>query len=287
MVWLPFVLILGMREEAGLVIAPLFFYFALKEKWRVGYWYGMAAIIYVALAFFLIYPAINGMSLIARRHVEFSQKAELVYLARETFRVRFISLAWIFLPLLPLLIRAWCSILFFMIVPVLLTLGSTEPTQVALRHHYPAVITAFLGIVMFHEVRGRNEHRLYRRFFPAWLMLATVWSFYDKGFLEGSRPADWKETYQQINPAKQKTWPMVRDYVPHNIPVYAPKELRSLLGNRAMVHFHEPHQLDDYPARACVIEPNDRMNPDFASAILDGSWRVGYVDDRYTVLLKK
>ena len=72
MSWIPLLLILGVREDAFLFVSPMLLYFAIRERWKGGYILFSVALCYGILAITLLYPAINGYSLLARRSGDMS-----------------------------------------------------------------------------------------------------------------------------------------------------------------------------------------------------------------------
>ena len=65
--WLPWVLILGVREDAALFALPAVVYFAWRDRWAGGWWLAVAGVAYGVLAVTVIFPAINDVTVAEAR----------------------------------------------------------------------------------------------------------------------------------------------------------------------------------------------------------------------------
>ncbi|HPY62287.1 MAG TPA: DUF2079 domain-containing protein, partial [Kiritimatiellia bacterium] len=99
-VWLPWLLTLGLREDAGFIILPLLLYCAVRERWWPGYVYAALSVVYCLVAIQWLFPLLAGMSLQVRRagHVN-NPLGNLLNPATGLLRLR--ALLWVALPALP------------------------------------------------------------------------------------------------------------------------------------------------------------------------------------------
>ena len=111
--WMPWILLLGLREDAFITLLPLLLYFAIRDRWRAGYVMAVLSLLYGISAIFILYPAINGISLFERRGTEIAGLDGLVK-GSNALAARLRSLWWIFLPLVPLAGRRLYPVLIFM-----------------------------------------------------------------------------------------------------------------------------------------------------------------------------
>ena len=288
-VWLPFCLVLGLREEAGLMILPLLLYFAVKERWRAGYLYAVVAVVYVVAACYGLFPLINGNSLFAARSQEISVPGGGNFGSHALWMRRSLSFIAIILPSLPFLWRGWKPIVVIPSVPVLVTLASSYDWQAGLMIHYPAVIMASLAVAMIEAARQiAGDQRIgvfmMRKVIPVYLVALSAWSFYDKGFLWGCRENMITIVYRQLNGDGLQALSVARHHVPKDGPVFTDVQLAGFVANRSLIG-----GLSDLTSTAqyhdATVFCRDDMVPDICTAgVRSGEWGVRYLDDEYVVL---
>jgi uncharacterized membrane protein len=287
MVWLPLLLMAGLREEAGLVAVPVLLYFAITDRWKAGYWYAGGLVLYVLLACTVIYPLINHAVLADRRQKELANAAWDVYFGANVMRDRALSFGWIVLPLIPFLKSGWGSVLSFLTIPVLITLGSLEPGQYRMEDHYPALVAAFIGISVLHVIGTRwprAEGRTAMVWIAvAWLFGATGISFYFKGLVVGSRSAQTSTVYRSVSGPGPHVLHLALNYLPREGVLTAPKKLRCLLANRRELLWGSRRGVEFSPEASVALEETDRVEPELAAGVSNGTWRVVYTDDSYTI----
>ncbi len=289
-VWIPFCLILGLREEAGLMILPLLLYFAVKERWRAGYVYAGAAVVYALAACFVLYPLINGNSLLVARSHEITPPAFGTQGSQSLWMSRLFSFIVISLPALPFLWRGWKPLVVIPSIPVLVTLASSYSWQVNLRIHYPAVIMASLAVAMIEAAREMTaaDQRigafLIRKAIPIYLVALSVLSFYYLGFLWGCRENNVTVVYRQIVTDGLQALSVARHHVPKEGALFTEGQLAGFVGNRALMGMLSEIPSDSHYPDATVF-CRKKMIPDICTRGLEnGEWGVRYFDDGYVVL---
>lgn len=148
---LPFVVILGLREEAGLMVIPMLLFAAVTLKWRMGYLFAGIALLYSILAVTFLYPWINGVSLLAIRAPEASVKSITSAWSSEAILLRGKALFWLGLPVLPFIVicrHRVSAILLFPLTACGAAMLSGMPSQHSLVSHYPAPIIAAMACGM-------------------------------------------------------------------------------------------------------------------------------------------
>ena len=157
MVWLPWMLVLGLREDAAVVILPLLLYFAVHERWRAGYLYAALSAAYMILAGTTLYPLLTGMSLLQRRHADLGAHPVAHFFYAATLRARLQALVWVVLPVLPFLWRKrWIPLLVFPSAALIQALGGATRLQHALLLHYAAPTMVCLAVALVEAV-SRDE----------------------------------------------------------------------------------------------------------------------------------
>jgi len=155
MVAAPLALMLGVREDAFIVILPMLLYFAIKDKWIMGYVWVLVALIYGIVAITVIYPAINGFTLFDRRSGFIDQSALLPTLNSEWLATRGRTLLWTLTPLLLFLQRGSLAAWIFPSAALITALLSGSPTQQSLGTHYGAAVMACLPFGIIESIACR------------------------------------------------------------------------------------------------------------------------------------
>ena len=194
-VWLPWLLVLGMREDAAAVVLPLLLYFAVRDRWWAGYGYAALSIAYVVLATTTLYPLLTGLSLMARRHADLGENPLAHLLNPDTLRIRAGALFWVALPALPFVgKKGWIPLLVFPSLALVQAMGGGTEYQYSLALHYAAPIMACLAVAMLEAVSRAAEARGDAGAAgPGWALAAaigllaiTAASGWARGFLPGA-----------------------------------------------------------------------------------------------------
>ncbi len=209
LIWLPWLLILGVREDAAVVVLPLLLYFAIRERWGAGYVYAALSVGYMALAITAIFPALTGMDLASRRQADIGSNPLAHLLDPATLVIRLKALGWIVLPALPFVRRGdWIPLVVFPSLALLQAMGGGTRYQYQLALHYAAPVVACLAVAMLDTYARRGATG------PAWgrwgpllpslaLLLITAVSYRAGGFLPGG--SQQQKCYARINESGVRT----------------------------------------------------------------------------------
>jgi hypothetical protein len=233
----PFVLLLGLREDAGLLLPLYFLYEARRARWRAGYGYALAAVAYAVLAIGVLYPALHGESVAAMRMREESAFDIWRTLDGPGLRARLSSLAWVGVPVVAVGLLAgggWRPLILLPLVPLAIALGSGLPRQFGLRFHYAAALLGFLGpalLLGWHAAAARA-----RRSRPALCALAliglTLAGHRLHGFLPGG--AETNRVYRSFQADGRATLAAARQ-LPESGVLLCDRRLAVFAANRAQI----------------------------------------------------
>ncbi len=150
-VWLPLLLIAGLREDAVFSILPMLIYFTAADRWKTGKIWCLACTAYGILALTILFPWFNGISILERRKNLLDPDSIRHSLIQRSFQ-RFVSTFRLFLPAAPLFFlsrRNWIPIVVFPSLPLLLLLASPERHHFNIHRHYSTAIftCVVLGII--------------------------------------------------------------------------------------------------------------------------------------------
>lgn len=150
MAWLPWLLLLGVREDAFLFAAPILAYFAWRDHWREGWWWLAGGVLYGVFAMTILFPWITESSLWGRRP-EAEVWATLAGLcAHPETMSRFVpGLIWTALPLLAVIRLPVLPAFLFPLVAYLTTVLSNDSYQNRLNMHYaaPTMVCLTMGLL--------------------------------------------------------------------------------------------------------------------------------------------
>lgn len=279
--WLPLLLTLGLREDGGLMIFPIYLYFGLQYKWKTAYIYAAACLAYSALAIFALFPSISGVSLFDTR----SEDLDLSAWRMDTLRVRLTALAHTLIPLaLFFHRRGWRAVLAFIAVPFIVSMAGSHSKQYALELHYAAVVMAAMLIAAVEaarvQARETRRPRLPAMAAPAYLAVITALSWYFLGFLPGSYRDLW--AYQMINGKGHAAARTAASHLPRGVPLITTRALSSFCAARRRLY------TDENPDPSIPVDwffgRTHRIPTAFRRALSTGAWGVHYVDELHCIL---
>lgn len=205
---IPLVCILGLREEAGIVVLPILLYAAFANKWRAGFIMAGASMLYVVLAVTVIYPLINGTSLFEVRAVEASAAGITSAMDAHGILSRAQALTWVVLPILPFAFlcgRQSLAIAIFPIAALTIAMFSGMYRQHALMFHYPAPVIAAMACGMALASGSRTIRPKLLLPSIVSLTLITLTAHGLNGFFMGSQSAH--PVYSELDPRMK---PLIR-----------------------------------------------------------------------------
>ncbi|OVE76025.1 hypothetical protein BVX97_02490 [bacterium E08(2017)] len=150
--WLPFVLTLGVREEAFILVLPMLLYFSIKDRWKAGYIMCCLAVLYGLLAIFVLYPAINGLSIFDRR----GKMVEAVF-GGDALGRQIRSILLTVMPALVFAHRRSFALLVFPVTALATVLLSGYATQQGMGSHYGANVMVCLGAAMLEALVQKSR----------------------------------------------------------------------------------------------------------------------------------
>jgi uncharacterized membrane protein len=205
--WIPLLLTLGVREEAGFLVLPLLLDFAVRKRWRAGYALAAFSAAYALVACTVLFPWLSGTDLAARRP-GLSPSGLLWAWRLAPLSSRLIPLLWFLLPAAALLPKACIPALTFPSLAIVLTTLSPFPAQHTLSSHYPAAGLALLfsGIVQgMISLAGTPKKRTSQaavarraRIRASLVLAAAIAGHWHAGFLPGGR--GFVRPYRHVNP---------------------------------------------------------------------------------------
>jgi len=290
--WAPLFLILGLREEAFLLIVPILAYFAARHRSRAVWAMLAVSIVYGLLAVLYLFPAVVGRSLLERRADCIPDGSILgIFGTRDVVLSKIKALAWVALPAVFFLRRGWCAVLVFLSAPVLTVLLSSFEKQYALRLHYPAAVMACLGVALL-EAAAKGENRQPRPSPAASTILACILLLVTLGahLYQGYLPLGGKSKIVYRRPNRQGLEAMrAARKLPRDGILMAPDRLMPFCANRADItkwtYLARPERPRDL-IFAGLVDVFGRKHRVFRELIASGDFGLKYVDSSYVLLVK-
>ena len=295
MAWLPWLLILGVREEAALVVLPMLLYFAVREKWRGGYGYAALSAVYMVVATTTLYPWLTGISLLDRRRTDLASGLLGATMDLGALQVRATALLWVLLPMVPFLRRkGWVPVVVFPSLALLQAMGGGKLHQYSLALHYSAPVMACLAVAMLESLACRGETQLEDAttrardvWLPASLLVAiTAFSYLTLGFLPGGRQQ--KGTGSPYTHAHESGLRLLRvaRRLPREGVLICPSQLGGFCANRRDIidwRHYEPkrHRFD---VMFTELKYLDDPKMGYRTILQDGTFGATYFDGRIVVL---
>jgi len=271
--FLPVLVILGLREDAGLIILPMLLFFAMRDRWKAGYVLAGATALYVGLAITVLYPWITGESLLGVRAAEASSGSILQSFAHPHLGGRAQAIFWLGLPaiLLGLILHSgWRPLLIFPSIAFLLNLSSAMHRQHSFDFHYPAATVTALVCAMAVIASSRTiSHRkislaTLHRIAATALLLVTLIAHARNGFLPGGGKAEriYARPHAQIFPLLRLAQEIPKDGLLLCNQRLAP--FFSLRPEIMVLHYFKP---DRHTPEFIVTDLHEIQTPDFAGVV--------------------
>ena len=271
---LPLLILLGLREDAGLIVLPMLLYVSVTGRWKAGYLLSATTFAYVLFAIFVLYPWINGEALIGVRSDEASATAIAQSFALPRLAARAQAVFWLFLPALFLAIpyrRAWIPLLVFPSFALLKALASAMERQHELGFHYPAPAFAALLCAMAYVAAKRPPSRHWacsparlQSLAAVSLVAVTLTAHVQKGFfLEGGRQ---NRVYTRFHPQFHPLLQIART-LPKDGLLLCNQNLAAFFAMRPdimVLHYYDP---DRHQPEFIVTDLHEIQTPNFAPIV--------------------
>lgn len=284
-VWIPLVLLCGLREEAGLYAVPLLLLFAVRDRWHLGYLWAGACIAYATFATFWLFPALhpNNQDIFeARQEIFRGQWHDYL----ENWKPRAFAIFWALLPSLSALGRPIHPFVALIPLPMIANLASHWPWQYALKIHYPANVMASVAIALADAwAQGRSTAKTHAGWIRALALIAiTLVAHYARGFTFGSKPVPFNP-YTSINPDGLDALRIAQRFLPKEGVLTAHRELLSMAANRRDAVYMNLVTPSQTPFDLNVVFARTRHLPEeYKQLVRSGAWGVRYADGRFCIL---
>ncbi|MHB8834140.1 MAG: DUF2079 domain-containing protein [Candidatus Methylomirabilia bacterium] len=291
--WLPWLLTLGLREDAGLLILPLLLFFGFAHRDRGARLLALLTGLYTILAVFVLFPAIVGKSLASRRGGEMDHSRFLKSLAPPGLIRRAIAVFWLMLPALPLLRRRWRPIWIFPSAGMAILLLSWWSRVHAFGGHYAAYVLPLFVVGLLEAIAGEEryssadgEAATFR--LAGWVMGAVVVSH----FIVGRFPTDGNAWARRVNlrpdPATRSALAAARA-VPRTGRLAVDKKLFALAANRADLTTLEGQKFG-HPLKHAdavfLMRPEKGGEELFQRLSADSAYAVRFADEHFAVFVR-
>jgi len=290
--WIPLCLLLGVREDAFLAAVPITGYFAIKQKSTPSAIMAGLSLIYGLAAVFVLFPLINGVSLLEFRSGWIpGTSRSLLPEGVSTLWPRFRSLALVVLPCAPFLLRrGWVPVVSLAGVPLLAALCGTAPHQHGLKLHYPAAVMACLGVAIVEacSVReSRRERGALRAALPwqaLYLIFVTIIMHLRLGFLPGGGQRT--RVYAGVDPDGLRLLQAAR-HIPDRGTLICRENLSSFCANRGDLQVWELFEPGKHKFDLVFATLDELRGPGggrLGKLLSDGTFGVRYFDGTAIVL---
>jgi len=268
--FLPVLMILGLREDAGLIILPMLLYFAVRDRWKTGYILAGATALYVVLAITLLYPWITGESLLGVRAAEASSGSILQSFAHPHLAGRALAVFWLLLPaaLLGLILRhGWRPLLIFPSIAFLLGFSSAMHRQHTFDFHYSAATVSALVCAMAFIAapkRWKGSPVGLSRIAAMALLLITMVAHSQRGFFLGGGKAEriYAQPHSEVFPLLRLAQDIPRDGLLLCNQRLAP--FFSLRPDIMVLHYYNAQR---HTPEFIVTDIHEIQTPDFAGVV--------------------
>lgn len=284
--WLPLALILGLREDAFAFLLPLLIYAAVVFRFRAAWWMVGASLAYGLAALFVLYPAINGLSIFERRGDYIQAPASALSETAGWWR-RGEALLLVALPAaIGAGRRAWIPLLLAS-VGLLVALLSAHPSQQGLGGIYSAPVMTMLAVGLFEAWRRtarESASNVSTRWMAIGLAVATVGAHLYSGFL----PLGGKSSEIYGAPSFQGLHALhAARYVPRDGLLIVDDRLAGYCGNRHEV-LNWTYQKEWRQHAEVIFTTIDSLHYRWDGRLFkemeDGQWGIVYGDGYFIVL---
>lgn len=281
-------ILVGLREDAGLIFAPMLAYLAASRRDKLCAAMSFFCVLYAIFALWFFYPEVNGMTIAAERVNTFIAPDVRSWLASFVWRPRIQAFVWIALFALPYIVVKPRPVIAFTITPLLQAFGSLLPNQYGLHTHYSASVISVL-IVSFLETQrqataSNGRSATHRRI--AYILALTTASACLHGFTFGSI-RDCSSIYTTINADGRDAISVARHHLPRTGALTTEHRLAAFVANRKSLVYADLLPADKALDTADVVFCHvGKLTSAYREQIEAGLWNVHYQDERYVVLVR-
>lgn len=287
--WLPWLLTLGLREDAALLILPMLLYL---DHSRNGRLLALLTALYALLAMFVFFPALSGIDLAQRRSGELSLAHLLASWTPAAIGTRTMSLFWLLLPALPLLRRRWRPVLMFPAAGLAFLLLSAQHKMYGFEVHYPAYVFPLFVAGLLEAVAGEARYRAaagaaasFR--LAGWIFGAVVVAHFAAWRFPVESKANARRLNLSPNPATSSALAAART-IPRTGLLVVATRLSALVVNRADVALLEgKYRRPPDTADAVFLMRANTVGEELLSRLTAaGVFSIRFADERYAVLVR-
>ena len=199
--WVPFLILITVREDSAFFILPMMLYFGIRDKNRMALFLAVLGAAYGFFACYFLFQWINGIPLWVRRPgVEGGQIWK--HFRLDILADRLPAFLWVFLPVIPWLRKHWIPLLVFPSVAFVMILWSPFKAQYHLLYQYPCPLIVMVCMALLHSLSEKQEEilpriRFWPEFFSFWFIFITLAGHTALGYLPfGGRT---NEDYRKIH----------------------------------------------------------------------------------------
>ncbi|MBI3986935.1 MAG: DUF2079 domain-containing protein [Lentisphaerae bacterium] len=252
---LPLVLYAGLREDTIFLVVPMLLYFAVRDRWKAGYFWAAAGMVYAVVALFYLFPMFNSAGVMHARPL--NQAAILGSFAPEEIPPRLNALFWLCLPAVFFLRKkGWIPLLVFPSAALLVAMFSPVRPQHALQLQYSATVFVLTAVAMVEAIVRRpaasreamqagrpassSDAQHGSAFLAVALIVVTLAAHVGQGFLFGGRY--WNRIYGSIHPEGRNLLVAAR-HIPREGVLICPQNLAGFCANRSELLSWKVHAL--------------------------------------------
>ncbi|MHB8834139.1 MAG: DUF2079 domain-containing protein [Candidatus Methylomirabilia bacterium] len=291
--WLPWLLTLGLREDAGLLVMPLLLYFGFAHRDRGARLLALLTALYSALAIFVIFPTIAGESLAARRAIDIGRGRLLNSLDPPGLLRRVVAVFWLMLPALPLLQRRWRPLWIFPSAGMAILLLNWWSVLHTFAGHYSAYVFPLFVVGLLEAVAGDERYRgsageaaSFR--LAGWVMGALVVAHFTAGRFPVESPRSARRLNLARDPATRSALEAARA-VPRTGLLAVDNRLFALVANRADIVALKGKRFGRPPDGADIVflmRTEKGGEELFRRLSADGAFSVRFADERFAVFVR-
>ncbi|MBI1871145.1 MAG: DUF2079 domain-containing protein [Chlamydiae bacterium] len=286
-VGLPFILLLGLREDTGWVIAPMLFYFGVKDRWRLGYLLAALAFLYSFFAISVLFPFFGGVGFLQRRgKVSDLIEFQVFKFHWEQWILRLKPLLWWGLSASFFLRKkGWIPLLLFPSSALAISLTSKLPPVYLLKYHYSVGIITCLTMAIIEALTQRlkvEPGSFHGLRYALFLVLVTLLWHHAAGFLPFGKSNN--RIYSTLHPEGQNILQVVK-HIPKEGLLLCQDDLAGFCANRKELMTWEYFDSRRYRPHVILVKLKSlgRYRKEYEALIQSGEFLVKYDHDGFII----